>query len=83
MSALGTLAELPTAYVDGLAAHNLVPLWPSLRAALPHCAPLRRTRPVSGTMRTCARGCSRRVKLTPIEKAERRVLVLANPGPWA
>jgi gentisate 1,2-dioxygenase len=46
MSALGTLDELPVAYIDGLTAHNLVPLWPSLRKALPHGGPFRRTQPV-------------------------------------
>lgn len=80
MSALGTLAELPTAYVDGLAAHNLVPLWPSLRAALPHCAPLRRTRPVVWHYADVRPRLLEAGELTPIEKAERRVLVLANPG---
>ncbi len=39
MTALGTLSELPSAYVDGLTAKNLVPLWPSLRTALPHDKP--------------------------------------------
>jgi gentisate 1,2-dioxygenase len=46
MSTLGTMSELPADYIDGLTAHNLVPLWPSLRKALPHDAPLRRTQPV-------------------------------------
>jgi gentisate 1,2-dioxygenase len=80
MSALGTLAELPSAYVDGLAAHNLVPLWPSLRAALPHGAPLRRTRPVIWHYADVRPRLLEAGELTPIEKAERRVLVLANPG---
>ena len=80
MSALGTLGELPTAYVDGLTAHNLVPLWPSLRAALPHGAPLRRTLPVIWHYADVRPRLLKAGELTPIEKAERRVLVLANPG---
>jgi gentisate 1,2-dioxygenase len=80
MSALGTLDELPTAYIDGLTAHNLVPLWPSLRKALPHGAPFRRTRPTLWRYADVRPRLLEAGKLTPIEKAERRVLVLANPG---
>ncbi len=80
MSALGTLSELPTDYVDGLTAHNLVPLWPSLRKALPHGAPFRRTRPVVWHYADARPRLLEAGALTPIEKAERRVLVLANPG---
>ena len=80
MSALGTLSELPAAYLDGLAAHNLVPLWPSLRKALPHDAPLRRTQPVLWRYADIRPRLLEAGDLTPIEKAERRVLVLANPG---
>jgi len=80
MSALGTLNELPAAYVDGLAAHNLVPLWPSLRKALPHGAPVRRTQPVVWHYADVRPRLLEAGELTPIEKAERRVLVLANPG---
>ena len=80
MSALGTLDELPAAYVEGLTAHNLVPLWPSLRKALPHGMPLRRTRPMLWRYRDVRPRLLQAGELTPIEKAERRVLVLANPG---
>lgn len=80
MSALGTLNELPAAYVDGLTAHNLVPLWPSLRKALPHGAPVRRTQPVVWHYADVRPRLLEAGELTPIEKAERRVLVLANPG---
>ena len=80
MSALGTLSELPRAYVDGLTAHNLVPLWPSLRKALPHGAPFRRTRPTVWHYADIRPRLLEAGELTPIEKAERRVLVLANPG---
>jgi len=80
MSALGTLEELPTAYVEGLTAHNLVPLWPGLRKALPHGAPFRRTKPVLWRYADVRPRLLEAGELTPIEKAERRVLVLANPG---
>jgi gentisate 1,2-dioxygenase len=80
MNALGTLEELPKAYLDGLTAHNLVPLWPSLRKALPHGAPLRRTRPVVWHYADARPRLLQAGELTPMEKAERRVLVLANPG---
>jgi gentisate 1,2-dioxygenase len=80
MSALGTLDELPAAYVEDLTAHNLVPLWPSLRKALPHGKPHRRTRPVLWRYADARPRLMQAGDLTPIEKAERRVLVLANPG---
>ena len=80
MSALGTLDELPAAYLDGLTAKNLVPLWPSLRKALPHDEPVRRTKPVVWHYADVRPRLLEAGKLTPIEKAERRVLVLANPG---
>jgi gentisate 1,2-dioxygenase len=80
MSDLGTLCELPAAYVGGLTVHNLVPLWPSLRKALPHGAPHRRTQPVLWRYADVRPRLLEAGELTPIEKAERRVLVLANPG---
>ena len=43
MSELGRLEDLPQSYRDALAAQNLVPLWPSLRAVLPPQVPTRRT----------------------------------------
>jgi|GEM_PF-3429344 len=39
MNDLGSLADLPTEYVEALASHNLVPLWPSLRGVLPPTKP--------------------------------------------
>jgi gentisate 1,2-dioxygenase len=80
MSALGTLSELPSNYVEGLTAKNLVPLWPSLRKALPHDKPFRRTQPVLWRYQDVRPMLLQAGELTPIEKAERRVLVLANPG---
>lgn len=81
MSAMGTLEELPLAYRQGLTERNLVPLWPSMRAALPHDKPHRRTRPVVWHYKQDVRPYLLQAgELTPIEKAERRVLILANPG---
>lgn len=80
MTALGTLADLPQEYRDGLTERNLVPLWPGLRTVLPPGRPIRRTRPVLWRYAEVRPNLLRAGELTPIEKAERRVLVLANPG---
>lgn len=80
MSQLGTLEDLPLDYRKGLTARNLVPLWPNLRAALPHNMPARRTRPMVWRYADIRPELLKAGELTPIEKAERRVLVLANPG---
>ncbi len=80
LDALGQLEDLPQNYRDELKRLNLVPLWPSLRSVLPPDTPGR------NTAATCWRYGDLRPllmqagELTPIEKAERRVLVLANPG---
>lgn len=79
-NALGTVAELPPDYYNGLVARNLMPLWPSLRAALPYGIPSRNTRPVAWKYVDVRPELMRAGELTPIEKAERRVLVLCNPG---
>lgn len=80
MSELATLEELPPAYRHDLAARNLVPLWPSLRTALPYRSPIRRTVPVLWRYADLQPLLLEAGRLTPMEKAERRVLVLANPG---
>jgi gentisate 1,2-dioxygenase len=80
MSALGTVEELPAAYRQGLTANNVVPLWPSIRTALPYDMPIRRTKPVLWRYRDIRPQLLEAGRLTPIEKAERRVLVLSNPG---
>ena len=80
MGELGRLDDLPQAYLDALRQHNLLPLWPSLRGVMPA------NRPSPRTLATLWHYCDIRPllieagRLTPIEKAERRVLVLANPG---
>ncbi|MFG1342426.1 cupin domain-containing protein [Xanthobacter autotrophicus] len=80
MSQLGTLEDLPIGFRQGLTATNLVPLWPNLRGALPHGIPTRRTRPLLWRYSEIRPQLMEAGRLTPIEKAERRVLVLANPG---
>ncbi len=80
MHALGTLEELPPDYRAALAEQNLVPLWPSLRALLPPGKPAARTRPTHWRYAALRPLLLRAGELTPIERAERRVLVLANPG---
>jgi gentisate 1,2-dioxygenase len=80
MDSLGTLSELPSAYRAALEEQNLVPLWPSLRAVLPPNIPTRNTRATVWHYRNIRPLLMQAGALTPIEKAERRVLVLANPG---
>jgi gentisate 1,2-dioxygenase len=78
--ALGTLEELPAEYRAAMTARNLVPLWPSMRAFLPYGAPRPQTRPTLWRYADIRPLLLRAGELAPIEKAERRVLVLANPG---
>ena len=80
MHTLGKLEDLPQQYRDDLQALNLVPLWPSLRAVLPPQVPTRQTQPTHWAYSTLKPLLLQAGELTPIEKAERRVLVLANPG---
>lgn len=80
MQQLGALEDLPHEYREALTAQNLVPLWPSLRALLPPGKPALRTRPTCWPYATVRPLLLQAGELTPIEKAERRVLVLANPG---
>ena len=80
MKPLGTLDELPREYVAELSRANLVPLWPSMRALLPPQAPRTATLPAHWPWAAIRPLLLRAGELTPMEKAERRVLVLANPG---
>jgi gentisate 1,2-dioxygenase len=77
---LGRLQDLPAEYLQGLRAQNTLPLWPSLRAVLPYGRPTRSTQPTHWRFRDIRPQLLRAGELTPIEKAERRVLVLCNPG---
>jgi gentisate 1,2-dioxygenase len=80
MSELGRLEDLPAQYLADLRAQNLVPLWPSLRALLPPGKPRPDTQPTFWSYQALRPLLLRAGELTPIEKAERRVLVLSNPG---
>ena len=80
MTDLARLDDLPTDYREKLAAQNLVPLWPSLRALLPAARPQPRTQATAWAYEEIRPLLMRAGELTPIEKAERRVLVLSNPG---
>ncbi len=80
MTELGRLEDLPTDYVAALRAQNLVPLWPSLRAVLPPLKPRPNTRATHWSYQALRPLLLQAGEVTPIEKAERRVLVLANPG---
>jgi gentisate 1,2-dioxygenase len=80
MLELGRLEDLPQEYRDNLTERNLVPLWPSLRNVLPPGRPRPQTRPTCWSYGDIRPLLLQAGELTPIEKAERRVLVLANPG---
>ena len=80
MNELGRLEDLPADYRAALTQQNLVPLWPSLRAVLPSGKPQPRTRATHWSYEALRPLLMKAGELTPIEKAERRVLVLANPG---
>ncbi len=80
MTDLGRIEDLPPDYVAELRRHNLVPLWPSLRGVLPPHKPTLNTRATHWPYAAVRPLLLQAGELTPIEKAERRVLVLANPG---
>ena len=80
MEQLARLEDLPTRYVANLKQNNLVPLWPSLRNVLPPLKPVPHTQAISWKFKDIKPLLIEAGELTPIEKAERRVLVLANPG---
>lgn len=80
MQQLGTLEDLPARYRDALTECNLVPLWPSLRGVLPPAKPQAQTSATHWRYEEIRPLLLQAGELTPIEKAERRVLVLANPG---
>jgi gentisate 1,2-dioxygenase len=79
-NALGRMEDLPADYRAALAQQNLVPLWPNLRAVMPAGTPRPATRATHWSYEGLKPLLLKAGELTPIEKAERRVLVLANPG---
>ena len=80
MPQLGTLEELPVDYLEKLKALNTMPLWPSLRSFLPYDVPTRQCQPALWRYADIRPQLMRAGDLTPIEMAERRVLMLCNPG---
>ncbi|MCB1387733.1 MAG: cupin domain-containing protein [Rhodobacteraceae bacterium] len=80
MAQLGTLEELPQDYRDALTAVGVAPLWPMMRNVLPHGQPRPQTRPGHWRYADVRPLLLRAGELTPVEKAERRVLVLSDPG---
>ena len=80
MAELGTLEDLPNAYVDDLTTRNLVPLWPNLRSLVPYEKPAPNSEPVLWRYEDIRPLLMQAGELAPMEKAERRVLSLANPG---
>jgi gentisate 1,2-dioxygenase len=77
---LGQLSNLPAEQLDTLYRLNLMPPWHSLRAVLPAKQPRPNTRATTCAYRVFRSLPLQACQLTFIEKAERRVLVLANPG---
>jgi gentisate 1,2-dioxygenase len=80
MSTLGTLEELPQDYRDAMGAAGVAPLWPQMRVLLPHHAPRPVTRSHLWAYQALRPLVLRAGELTPVEKAERRVLFLVDPG---
>lgn len=78
--ALGSLEELPADYRAALEQHGLAPLWPNLRALLPSATPRPTTQAGHWPYDTLRPLLMRAGELTPVERAERRVLVLSDPG---
>lgn len=79
-TALGTLEELPVDYRRDMEAEQVSPLWPQIRNALPHGEPLPVTKPFLWSYEKIRPLMLRAGELTPVEKAERRVLMLCDPG---
>ncbi|MCX7264582.1 MAG: cupin domain-containing protein [Betaproteobacteria bacterium] len=77
---LGRLEDLPADYIAQMHALSIAPLWPQLRGLLPRGKPVRATQPFVWQYKDVRPQLMRAGELTPIEKAERRVLVLCNPG---
>lgn len=77
---LGTLEELPRDYRDAMARSAVAPLWPQMRNALPHNAPVPVTKSHLWAFADVRPLLLRAGELTPVEKAERRVLFLIDPG---
>lgn len=80
MTQLGTLEDLPQDYREAMTAAGVAPLWPMMRNVLPHGKPNPITKPGFWSYDALRPLLLRAGDLTPVEKAERRVLVLSDPG---
>lgn len=80
MSELGALNDLPEKYIRELINENTLPLWPFLRGFIPLGKPERQTVPFRWEYKKLKPLLLQAGDLAPIEKAERRVLILCNPG---
>lgn len=78
---LGTMEELPSDYRDAVANANTTPLWPLMRKALPHDTPVPQSKACLWAFDTIRPLLLRAGELTPVEKAERRVLILSDRSP--
>lgn len=77
---LGTLEELPQTYRDALLDAGVTPLWPSMRKALPYGQPEAVSQATIWAYERLRPLLMQAGELTPVEKAERRVLVMSDPG---
>lgn len=77
---LGTMEDLPQDYRDDMVRAGVAPLWPMMRNVLPHGAPQPQTVAGYWNYGKIRPLLIRAGELTPVEKAERRVLVLSDPG---
>ena len=77
---LGTIEDLPKDYREAMTNAGVAPLWPMMRNVLPHGAPNPVTKPGYWNYDSLRPLLLRAGELTPVEKAERRVLVLSDPG---
>src|ERR1044071_7188800 len=80
MSTLGTMEELPLDYRQAVEQAKTTPLWPLMRKALPHDTPVPQSKACLWAFDKIRPLLLRAGELTPVEKAERRVLILSDPG---
>lgn len=77
---LASITELPADYRAEMAAAGVTPLWPILRDSLPQGVPRATCAPTHWRYQALKPLLLRAGELTPIERAERRVLVLSGAG---
>jgi gentisate 1,2-dioxygenase len=72
--------ELPAEYRRAVDRSNVLPAWTLLRAVMPVGKPMNQARSFHWSLPRAAGRALRAGELVPVEKAERRVLALVNPG---